>query len=76
MVQLRLTNGKRSAAFRRLRVAKNRSRAIRPLCGFVAPHFASPANLRFAYSGLQNVVYLERCVPFVLKLHKYSYTNG
>ena len=24
------------------------------------PQFASPANLRFAYSGLQTVVYLER----------------
>ena len=32
------------------------------------PHFYCPANLRFAYSGSKNVIYLERYMKFGLEL--------
>jgi len=34
------------------------------LLKFQGMFFASPANLRFAYSDLQTVVYLEHYMPF------------
>jgi len=46
-------------------VPQNTVRAY-ALCGFFAPpQFASPANLRFAYSGCQTVANLKRYMPFV-----------
>jgi hypothetical protein len=46
-----------------------RSVGLRPRSNAsLQPHFCNPANLRFAYPGCKNVSYLERYVPFVLKI--------
>jgi len=56
-----ITNGNCCAACSAARVPQNRSRAIRPLCGFTPPHFCSPGlACASPYSGCKNVSYLER----------------
>ena len=60
----RITHGKRSGGGkRRLRGSQNRSRAIRPLCSFAYPHFASPglaAQARFR-AGKTSLTYIVMC---------------
>jgi len=48
---------------RRLRVPQNRSRAIRPLCGFAPPHFASPglASQALIRAGKTSVTLNVKC---------------
>ena len=41
---------------------------LRPLCNFLPPQFASPANLRFAYPGCQTVANLKRYAKYPLDI--------
>ena len=52
------------SGFRSVRSVALRARSHASL----QPHFYCPANLRFAYSGSKNVIYLERYVKLVFEL--------
>ena len=72
---LHITNGIRCAAYSAARGSKNTSRAY-ALCGvFSHPHFGGTHCYRIALMCRQNVVYLERYMPFVLNINKYLYKN-
>jgi hypothetical protein len=73
---LRLTNGNCSPLYSGGLGYARLGRSLRSLPHLTPPHFGSPANLRFAYLGWQNVSYLERyaqyCKYFIKKINYYE----